>query len=109
MPAVRNHVRQSCHASAASGRSHWSRFRDCFATMALRWRRGWLGRRPVHFRDFEIESVTQILALFEDILEEGAIGLVPHHWLDQVDLVHGHELQYLCAWLAGGIARQRMD
>src|SRR5262245_33768817 len=70
---------------------------------------GSLARQPVHLGDLEIEAVAKILALFKDVLEEGAVGFVLHHWLDQIDLVHRHKLQYFGARLAGGIARQRMD
>ncbi len=64
-----------------------------------------LARRQVRL---EIEAVTQVLALLQDVLEEGTVLLVLHHRLDQVELVHGDQLQDLGARLAARVAGQRM-
>src|SRR5882757_7802738 len=42
-----------------------------------------LARRQVRFK---IEAVTQVLALLQNVLQEGAVLVVLHHRLDQVEL-----------------------
>ena len=63
---------------------------------------GW-GRRH---RRLEIEPVPQILARFQDALQECAVGFARHHRLEQIKLVGRHELQDLGADFAFAIARQ---
>ena len=43
------------------------------------------------------------------MLQEGAVGVAGYHWLDQIELVHRHQLQDLGTHVAGAIARQRLD
>src|SRR5258707_10842186 len=78
----------------------WNTGSPAFAGNDVRWER----RRQI--RHFKIKPVPQILARFEDALDEGAVGLARHQGLDQVELIHRDELQDLGAEFSGGIARQ---
>src|SRR5262249_62261019 len=49
-------------------------------------------------------AVAQVAAVGDDAPDQGALRIVGDEPVDQVDLVHGDELQDLAAHLAGGAA-----
>ena len=65
-------------------------------------------RSRIQLTALEIEPVAQILAALQNVFHERPVDLVRDQRLDQVELVHGDELQDLRARLAGGIAGQGM-
>jgi len=58
---------------------------------------------------FEIEPIPQIFSCFQDAHQECAIGIIRHHRLDQVELIHRHQLQNFGARFSGAVARQRLN
>ena len=79
---------------------------DCFVAELLALTPEYLLR--IQLAALKIEPVTQILAALENVFHERPVDLIRDQRLDQVELVHGDELQYLRARLAGGIAGQGM-
>src|SRR3979411_1851800 len=80
----------------------WNTGSPAFAGDDVRW--VWRGWRQI--RRLKVKTVTQILALLQNALQEGAVGVARHHRLDQIELVHGDELQDFGAGFSGRIARQ---
>jgi hypothetical protein len=57
----------------------------------------------------ECKAIAQVLAAGDDAGHDGALAVVCDQWINEVDLVHGDELQDLGAHLTGRIARERID
>src|ERR1700722_15843695 len=65
-------------------------------------------RRRGQIAGLEIKSIAQVLARFQDALEERAVGFAGHQGLDQIELIHSDKLQDFGARPSGAVARQRL-